>query len=342
MELDEKDIKKLSIIGAILILAVLVFILIKPVLLSIIGGLILAYIFYPVYKRINDKIQRGSLSAFLVTLIVILMIVIPLWFIVPLFIEQSFELFTNLQEVSIAEVVSSFLPTASEGFISQINLVFDTFVSKFTSGTLNSLINVVLDFPVLLLHLFLIGFVFFYALRDGIKLRKFISEISPLSKEQEFVLVKQFKDLTDSIVYGQVIIGLLQGISAGIGFLIFSIPNALVLTVLAIVLSIIPIIGPGLIWIPISIYLLFKGNLVLAIGFILYNAIIVSSLDNILRPYIVSKRTDISAVVVLIGMIGGIFLLGVIGLVLGPLILMYFITFLKAYREKTLGSMFRK
>ena len=57
---------------------------------------------------------------------------------------------------------------------------------------------------------------------------------------------------------------------------------------------------------------------------------------------IVSKRTDISAVVVLIGMIGGIFLLGVIGLVLGPLILMYFITFLKAYREKTLGSMFRK
>ena len=72
--------------------------------------------------------------------------------------------------------------------------------------------------------------------------------------------------------------------------------------------------------------------------YLIYNVLIVSTFDNILRSYIVSKKTDISPAIIMVGMIGGLFIFGVLGLIIGPLILAYFVTFLRAYKEKKLGS----
>ena len=134
--------------------------------------------------------------------------------------------------------------------------------------------------------------------------------------------------------------GVIQGIATGFGLIIFGVPNALILTFLAIFASILPMVGPWFIWVPVAIYLFVTGNAGAAIGFGLYSAIFVSSIDNILRPYIVSRKTGTSSVIVLIGMIGGLFLFGILGIILGPLILSYLILFLKAYKDKTLSDMF--
>ena len=146
--------------------------------------------------------------------------------------------------------------------------------------------------------------------------------------------------MTSSIIFGYILIGIIQGIATGIGLLIFGVPHALLLTVFAIFASIIPIVGPWLVWVPAAIYLFSIGNTTAAILFILYSAIIVSSTDNFLRPYIIARKTGVSSVIVLVGMIGGLFVFGILGIILGPLILSYLVLFLEAYKNRTLTEMF--
>ncbi len=342
MELNDTTIKKLIILFLIILFAALTFLLIKPIIFSIIGGLLLAYIFHPFYKFTLKYVKEKNTAASIVSFIVILALIGLTVLLVPIVARQAFELYKYSQNIDLSGVASSIFPEGSDEFINQLSTTLTNLVGKLSSGTLNSLVNIILNFPILLLHAFVIAFVFFFSLRDEEKLRKFASEISPLSKEQNSLLVHKFRRITDSIIYGQIIVGFVQGIVAGIGFILFGVPNAFFLTFLAVILGIIPIIGPGLIWVPITVYLLLTANLFVGILYLVYNLLITSTIDNILRTYIVAKRTEQSSVTVLIGMIGGIFVFGIMGLIIGPLIIVYFLTILKAYREKTLSSLFKE
>ncbi len=340
MELSNKDIKRLSVLLMILLLTVLIFLLVKPILLSILGGLILAYTFQPIYKRISHRIKPGNLSAIVVSTIAILLIILPIYFLTPFMVNQIFQLFQRAQALDMKSFVTTIFPSAPETFIIQMTTTFDSVISRVSSSVLNNLIEFLLELPTFMFHLVIVAFVFFFALRDSKSLAEFVSALSPLNKVQEKKLVQQFKDITNSIIYGQFVIGIVQGIVAGLGFFLFGIPSALVLSILALIFSIIPVLGPFFIWIPAAIYLFSEGNTLVASLFLLYNVVIVSNIDNILRIYILSKKTDMSQVIILIGMIGGLFIFGILGLILGPLILAYFITFLKAYKDDTLSSLF--
>ena len=101
-----------------------------------------------------------------------------------------------------------------------------------------------------------------------------------------------------------------------------------------------PMVGPWFVWVPVAIGLFLTGKIGFAIAFSIYCLFFVSTIDNILRPYIVSRKTGVSSVVVLVGMIGGLFVFNILGLILGPLILSYLLLFLKAYKDGTLSDMF--
>ncbi len=257
-------------------------------------------------------------------------------------INQIFEFFKYSKDLNIQEIIKILFPAAPDSFLIQMTVTFDNLISQITSTVLNTLVNLLIDIPKILFNLVIVAFVFFFALRDSDKLSEFASALSPLNKNQEKKVVQQFKDITNSVVYGQVIIGFVQGLTAGLGFLIFGIPHALLFAAMAIMLSIIPLIGPFIIWVPALIYLFIQGNTLSAVIFLIYNIVIVSNIDNILRIYILSKRTNLSTVIVLIGMIGGLFIFGILGLIIGPLLLAYFITFLHAYKDNTLSSLFNK
>ncbi len=341
MEFSDKDVKRMIVLALIAALGILVFFIIRPIILSIFGGLILAYIFYPINRKVYSITGMRNLSASIVTILVLIIVIVPVWFLTPIIVQQIFSLFSLFQALEITKIFQIIFPNASAQFVTQVSLTADTFVTKATSGILNYFLDFLLDFPIILLQGFLVGLVFFFSLRDGDKFQQFVSEISPLNKSHEKVLVEQFKNLTDSLIYGHIITGLIQGLVAGVGFYIFGIKNALVLTLLAIILSIIPLVGPAIIWIPLSVYLFTTGNTNIALAFLAYNAIIVSTIDNIIKPYIVAKRSSESLIAIFIGMIGGLLVFGILGLVIGPLVITYFITLLKAYKDKTLGSLFQ-
>ncbi len=340
MEINDKLIKEISAIVVILLFGVLVFFAIQPLIYAIIWGLILGYVFMPVYHWILKYVKNDYLAASLTLLLSALIILIPMWFIIPVMIEQIFEIYKFSQAMDMQGFVNSLFPGASTQFIAQFGATLNTMIGKLASAIMNSLVDMSLNLPLMLVDVFTAGFVFFFTLKDAEKLKAFIRSISPLSKSKESILIKQFKDITYSTVYGRFIVGIAQGLLAGLGFMIFGIKNALLLTMLCVFLAVLPVLGVFLVWIPVAIYMFAAGNIALAIAFVLYNLILVSNIDNLLMAYIVSKKTTLSPVFALISSIGGLFLFGITGLILGPLIFAYFIILVDLYRNKNLLSLF--
>ena len=185
----------------------------------------------------------------------------------------------------------------------------------------------------MLLQLFVVFFTFYFVLRDKEQLISYIKSLMPFSRDVEKKIFEQTKGITISVLYGQVLIGMIQGVITGIGFFIFGVANWLFLTFLAIIAGIFPIVGTTIIWIPVAIYLIVTGKTLTALGVIIFGSVAMF-IDNILKPVFVAKRTSMPTSLILLGMIGGYFLFGVLGFILGPLILAYLIIILEIYRNK--------
>ncbi len=340
MSVTHKEFRRIFVYTALVGLLLLSYFVLRPIALSIMGGLLLAYVFIPLYRRVFHIFHERNTSALTVCVILVLVIFIPVWFLVPVMIQQVFDMFTFIQTLDIRGFVAATFTNAPAQFQEEIGSVAITFIGKVTTGVLGSLTDLLVELPTVLLHFAVVVFVFFFALRDNDKLAAYVGGLSPLKPDQQKFLNKQFKNITYSIMFGYVITGIVQGIATGVGLFLFGVPRALLLTVFAILASIFPLVGPWLIWIPAALYLFSIGNVPMAIGFILYSVLFVSVIDNIMRPYLVARKNQISSAVVLVGMIGGLLVFGVLGIILGPLILAYLLIFLTAYRNKTLSSMF--
>jgi len=185
-------------------------------------------------------------------------------------------------------------------------------------------------------------FTFFFAIRDSTELKNYLSSLSPFSNSTELKFLKELRGITNVIVFGQVLIGILQGLALGIGLFFLGVPNALILTFLASLISMIPILGSWLVWLPVSLYLLAIGQTFQGIFLLLYGSLFVSSMDNIIRPYLLSKHSNLPIVLSVIGTIGGLYLFGIAGLVLGPLVLAYVLIIIEFYQEGKLNDLFKK
>lgn len=338
---NEESVKKLMTLVILVTLLVLTFFLLKPILLSIISAFILAFVFTPVYNFINKKIKHKSISAAIVCTVIIILILIPLWFLTPIFVNQSVKFYFSVQQMDFAAVLQSLFPSffTTDELAKEFGNVLQSFVVKLANQITNSVSDLIINFPVLLLHLSVVLFTFFFSLRDSDKIISYVKSLSPFSKDTEKKLFEYSKGITGSIIYGQILIGILQGLIAGAGFFIFGVPNALFLTLIALVLSIIPVVGPAFVWIPVFVFMFLSGSTVAAIGVLVFG-VFSSTIDNILRPLIVSKRTNISSSIILIGMVGGLFLFGILGLIMGPLILAYLLVILEIYRKKDSPTIF--
>src|SRR3989344_1391834 len=293
----------------------------------------------------EDKAFKKTGSVVLFTLLVILAIlvlkpvfisiILPVWFLTPIILNQSFSLFQATQQIDFVSPLQSVFPSlfASEQFSSEVGSVLSSFSSKVANSLVNSIAQIILDFPRIALQLMVVFFTFFFALRDKELLIDYVKSILPFSKEVEKKLFEKSKIITSAVLYGQVVVGIIQGIAIGIGFFIFGVPNALLLTFLASLAGIFPIIGTVIVWLPVAIYLFIAGNMVSAWGVVIFG-LLSSNIDNFLRPIIVSKRAKVNTGILLVSTIGGIFFFGILGFILGPLIISYLLVLLEVYRGK--------
>ena len=333
--MDDKYYTKITSGMILLVLLVLSFFLIKPFLLSLLFGLILAFIFRPLYMRLNKKIKSKNLSVVIICVLLLLLIVIPVWFLTPILVNQSIKIFVASQTLDIVTPLKKFLPQLFETEVvsSGITTALYSFITKLTNSTMNIFSDLILNFPNLFLQFLVVLFVFFFSLRDGESLVSYIQSLLPFSKETEKRLFKSTNDITYSVLYGQVILGILQGLVAGLGFFVFGVDNALFLTLLACLAGILPIVGTAIIWIPVAIYLLISGNVGAFFGVLIFG-LASTIFESVLKPAFVAKRANVNSVVILLGMVGGIFFVGALGAIIGPLILSYLLIILDLYRDR--------
>ena len=340
--MEEKFINKILTFVLIGILLVIAFIVLRSILIAIVVGLLLAYIFQPVYKKIHSKVSNKNLSTAILMILIILTIAIPLWFLIPIIAKQTFEAYMYLQRLDLTTPLQKILPSLftpefTESFASHIY----NFINQLFNKLLTSFGNFLMNIPNLLLQIAVILFTFYFAVRDSDKLEEYVSSLSPLSSSTEKKFAQEFRNITNTVIYGQFLIALIQGLALGMGLLILGVPKTLLLTVIAIIASFVPIIGPWIVWLPISITLILSGEPLSGIILFVYGALFVSSIDNLLRPMIISKKTNLPTSIALIGIIGGIYAFGIIGLILGPLILAYVLIIIDFYRQGKLGELFK-
>lgn len=339
-KIDEEYFDKVMTAIILIVLIVFSFFILKPILISVAFGLLLAFVFSPVYEWLYKKIKSKNLTALIMLILLLLIIFIPIWFLTPLLIDQSFKIFQELLQIDFVTPLKSLFPNffASEQFTTQVSSVISTFILKTSNSVTNAFTNIILDLPTIFLHMLVVLFTFFYTLRDGDKVVEYIKSLLPFPKEIEEKLFKYSSEITKSVIYGTILIGILQGAIAGLGFFIFGVHNALFLTLLTIVAAILPAIGTVLIWGPVMIFMLIAGNNLAAWGIFAFG-MVSSWIDNILRPIFISKMTKIHSGIVLISMIGGAFIFGILGFIIGPLIVAYLLVILELYRKKPMPGL---
>lgn len=333
--IDDDYFKKLGTLIILFILIILSFLVLKPILLSITVGVILAVVFAPVYDWVFKITNSRNFSSTIICLFLALLIILPIWFLTPIIIKQSFEVYLFAQQIDFATPLKAFFPSvfASEQFSEEIASILFSFVTNLANSAVNSFSKFILNFPIFFFQLIVVFFTLFFVLRDKEQFSEYVRGISPFSKDVENKLFKSSKNITLSVIYGQVFIGVIQGIIIGIGFFIFNVNNALFLTLIASLAGIFPVIGTAIVWLPVAIYLFIGDNTFASIGIVIFG-IFSSTIDNILRPMIVSRRARMHPLILLVGMIGGLFLFGILGFILGPLILAYIFIILETYRTE--------
>ncbi len=319
-------------------LFILAFLVLKPIFYAIIYGILLAYLFYPIYRWTLRNLKNETLSALIVCLGVILIIIFLSVIILIALLDQAVDFYLTIQKTNVGEIFSKIFPRflsntdISETLITSVNNSSSKLIAKFVV----SLGDFILNLPGFFLQFFVLALIFFYGLRDGEKAIEYFKSLSPMKKEIQNKFFKNFEDITQSVIVGQIIVGIIQGLVAGVGYFIFGVNNSLLLTILTMVIGVIPVIGPWLIWIPVDVYLFVIGRENAALGLLIYGLLLINWIDNIIRPMIVARRTQINQAIILVGMIGGIYIFGIIGLILGPLILAYVLLVLELYRKQNL------
>lgn len=338
--MKEEEFKKIMAIVLTLALLVLAYIVVRPILLAVLFGIILAYIFNPLYRRIHRVIPSENLSAFIMVGGVLVIFLAPLIFLIPLLARQAINLYLSFQQLDLALIIQEIFPSffKSIGTSADITAITSSFTSNFTGWILSGFQQLAFNFPSILLQTVIILFTFFFLLRDYDEMALYFISISPFAHEVQKRFYQKFEQVTNSILYGQLIVGLSQGIIAGIGYFIFGAPNALLLTLITMMVGIIPVIGPWLVWVPVDIYLFLNNQTTAAIGLLIYGLLIINWVDNIIRPLIVSRMTKMNSAIALIGMIGGLYVFGIMGLIIGPLILAYLLLVAEFYKEKKFKS----
>ena len=192
--------------------------------------------------------------------------------------------------------------------------------------------------PHILLSMFIFFTSFFYFLLDGKEIIKAVKKHIPVKGERAQKMWKEIELYLHSFFYVWLIIAVIQGVVAAVGFYLFGLPYPLLVGLAAAILSIIPILGPYLIYVPAGVGLILTGNTTIGLGIMMYGLVIGSILDYVARPYFSGKKAKIHPLIVLLGIFGGLTLIGLGGIIIGPILLLGAIAVLKHARIRTYDS----
>ena len=316
--------------------------MIRQFLMAIFMAGIFSALAQPVYQRLVRFFGGRRAPASMATLLMIVLVVLlPLSILIGVVTAQAIAVSQSVQPtvekfLSEPTVFSAYLDRIP--YIDQVVVYQETILRKagelvgsLSKYLIRNLGSGALGTVNFLFMFFIMLYTMFFFLMDGHKLLARILYYLPLQNEEERQLLDRFTSVTRATIKGTIVICILQGGMAGLGFFAVGIKGAAFWGTVMGVLSIIPGIGTGLVWIPAVVILIAMGQYVKGIGLALFCGLVVGSIDNLVRPSLVGKDTQMHDLFILFGTLGGIALFGMAGIIIGPIIAALFVTMWEIY-----------
>ena len=336
------------LLGLALALTYVTYLLWAPFIDPIGWAAAFAILFAPVYHWLGRYIPRDGIRAGIMTTGVILVIVVPLSVLGVALVVESVRMFGVLQK---------WLDTGHSPWVQQLlhsqfvielkqqlnnladnqNLdlssVGRSFAERLAKATMAQATNMAQNFYEFVFAFALMTFTLFFFFRDGNKIAALLRDLIPLPPAQRQRITREFQEVVTATIVGDLVVALIQGTLGGLAFWVLGLAAPLFWGAVMTFLSVLPLIGAPLVYVPASILLVVRGQPAIGVALLLWGTIVVSQIDNVLRPVLISGRTKLPTLVLFFSLLGGIYVFGFFGIIAGPLVAALFGSMIGIYQE---------
>ncbi|WP_224333214.1 AI-2E family transporter [Haloprofundus halobius] len=305
-----------TLITALGIVAALILL---PFLSYLLAAALLAFVFYPLHERLAGRLGARLSAASLVTLS-ILCVILPLGLLLYRLADDGDIVPTELETAPRLPAIESFVER-SFGVEVSIRSQLNAALGQLSSVLAEQSSNIVGAGLHATFGVLLFVFVLYYLLKDGRRLVAWLRYVTPLPKAVQRELLGQTNAMTWAVLKGHVLVAVVQGIVAGAGLFVAGIPNAGFWTVVTTIVALVPVLGVGVVVGPAVLYLVVVERLLAAVLLALYGVTVVALVDDYLRAYLINRGSALNSAVILVGVLGGVYVLGPMGLFYGPILL---------------------
>lgn len=318
--------------------------ILQPFLLVLVLAGVATVILSPIDGRLRTLIKRPRVSAALLSLATFFLVFIPLLTVLFLMVTQASELVrtattdtTWIDELTgLTTPILEALPNVVQEEVMAVDLGgIGKSVATWAVGNVGTLFS---SSTQLILNTFIFFLCLYYLLVNREHLYKEALALSPLDDKTDKQLLKRIVNTIRGVVFGVLLVAIIQGIVAGIGMTIFGVPGSLIWGALAGVAGLVPLLGTALVLVPAILYLFFNGSTVAAIGLLIWSVVLVSMIDNLIGPYLIGGRAHLHSFLVLISVLGGLAAFGSVGAIAGPTILAALLGLLELYKSGILTT----
>lgn len=336
-----------SFFALLLVLVTIAFVwLIRGFLQPIFWAVALGIVVYPLHARVLAWVKgRPSLAAATSVLLVVVIVILPLIGLGAAVTREAAPLYQRVSDgnLGVQDVYSALqarVPLVTTG-LEKLGLDPAEIESQVSAvaGQLSRLIAaralaIGQDTLRITVFFFLTLYLLFFFLRDGSKLLEGLVRALPLGDVRERHLLERFAEVSRATIKGTLVVGVVQGTIGGVTFALLGIGGALVWGVAMTLLSILPAVGPALVWAPAAIYLFVNGEIVAGIVLVLVGVLVIGLVDNLLRPILVGRDTRLPDYLILLSTLGGLAAFGLAGIVIGPIIAAFFLSVWQMAQEE--------
>lgn len=348
--MNERSLQNAFFLLLLLLTTIAFFGLIKALLQPIFWAAVLATIFHPLYEWCNEQLGgRPNIASVGTIVIIILLVIIPLFLTGFAVASETSSLYSRLSTGeldprSIIQWIEQTAPGAID-LLSEFGLTVQELRTQLSNAAVTSsryLATEAVAFGQNALRIgglsFLMLYLLFFFLRDGTHLLDTIVGAAPIGDVRERRLLGKFAEVSRATLKGTLVIGIVQGGLGGILFWILGIEAAVLWGVVMGILSLLPAVGAALVWIPAAAILALTGEVVKGVLLVLFGALIIGLADNVLRPILVGRDTQMPDYVILVATLGGLALFGLSGVVIGPIIASLFLAVWDMFVEEYSGA----
>jgi predicted PurR-regulated permease PerM len=327
------------------------YLIVKPYLLDIFMALVLFFAAKPLYHALTRLLWGWkALASALTCLILLLVILIPLFSLVSIIATQALEFSSQVTKGMQSGDVWHWVSTKVDAlklYLTHLNLplppgdinlaqIVQTAVGKASAFVYTNSIGLIRGFTVFFFDLVLTLFIAFFMFLQGDDFIQAIKGLSPLDPVHNDEILRETEVTIKATLWGTVIVAVAQGTLGGVGFWLFGLPQPAFWGTVMIPASVIPVVGSTIIWGPAAVYLLLTGKISAGVGLIIWGGVVVSVIDNILKPILMKGSGETPSIFILFSILGGLTYFGMIGFILGPLILSFLLSLLRIYQKTIL------